>query len=640
MNTTKDFHPSDRAFVNFGCGCCHECLSIKKNDWQFRCFAQCLYRTYHGYHIYFCTLTYNNAHLPHYTYSTEGYYDFVRHDYDVKNLTVECFSREDVNHFIRGIQQDLLRKFDVKDIDYLLCSEFGGETSRPHYHLILLVPDFDAKFPKDSTLDHISQQSLTVHGLIKKHWSDIIPDKYDKHGTPLRESKGFIFPRVYCGGLDLDGFYHNPLLVDSSAIANTSIYISKYTAKQLDFFMQPNLVEIEKTIKKKNIPGERCQFRKILPFLKVSQHFGECINEIVSSPQVPSWCNGLVTCDNDTHLRLLDGVFTPLHKKATTIPDYNRRKLLQNRVKVGEQKVTLYDDSNLSDPGDLHSLFTQDLWDIQPEDIGVVPHTKTKYLYETSFTDFGMECIEMSYNRDINNTLQVLNDFFNITLNDNKFHDFLKLALSTDVNEDVYNFINNSVDNYKLIPTFDNVINILKSFKNKRRHLSIYKVVYKDKISLLHQVFLDACPDFFVKYSVNDRPTYHWRTRKNGKRNIYITISDLYVYDPTFVVPFDPTLPGSQMSCPFHGDETVDEMMSLSRDFYNLQMLTCRDPFHDLPPDVRDYRILFNSFSCFKYFDMVLDIIKTYNDTLKIPKYEANYQKELERKKSKNKIYK
>lgn len=117
-------HPQ-RAFIAVPCGKCIECSDRKRNDLFVRAsyeYADCLS---HGGSAYFITLTYNNKCLPM----------FGHHP---------CFNRLDVTTFLRRLRArhyKFCKKFgyEYDGIRYFVTSEYGHETHRPHYHMVLFV---------------------------------------------------------------------------------------------------------------------------------------------------------------------------------------------------------------------------------------------------------------------------------------------------------------------------------------------------------------------------------------------------------------------------------------------------------------------------------------------------------------------
>lgn len=130
------------------CGSCCDCQRNISNAWYIRSrqeFQDCIKN---GGMVIFPTLTFDNDHLPYL-------------DYNFKNQSFHepCFDMHLVNNFIksfkvhlqRGIprldksghstgQYDVLPIENVSGIRYLICSEYGSNTKRPHHHALIFLP--------------------------------------------------------------------------------------------------------------------------------------------------------------------------------------------------------------------------------------------------------------------------------------------------------------------------------------------------------------------------------------------------------------------------------------------------------------------------------------------------------------------
>ena len=70
------------------CGKCAECVSQKRNEWLFRAYQQAKTTLNKGGYLYFDTLTYDNANLPHIS-------DYI----DCKEYNIRDFSTFNHDHF-------------------------------------------------------------------------------------------------------------------------------------------------------------------------------------------------------------------------------------------------------------------------------------------------------------------------------------------------------------------------------------------------------------------------------------------------------------------------------------------------------------------------------------------------------------
>lgn len=94
------------------CGKCLNCRVQKRKEWSMRI----LHETESWLNYMFVTLTYSPEHLP---YNKTSIYPTLR--------------KSDLQKFFKRLRKDI-NPFKIK---YFACGEYGEETMRPHYHLIL-----------------------------------------------------------------------------------------------------------------------------------------------------------------------------------------------------------------------------------------------------------------------------------------------------------------------------------------------------------------------------------------------------------------------------------------------------------------------------------------------------------------------
>lgn len=103
------------------CGKCIECMKDKQNSWKIRLTEESKVHKY----VYFFTLTYNDDSVPFYNDST-----------GVRCLSVR---KRDVQLWIKRNRMCLHRSIGDFDFKYFVCSEYGPNTGRPHYHGIFFT---------------------------------------------------------------------------------------------------------------------------------------------------------------------------------------------------------------------------------------------------------------------------------------------------------------------------------------------------------------------------------------------------------------------------------------------------------------------------------------------------------------------
>lgn len=271
----------DKVFVP--CGKCPECLASLKNAWSWRLRAEFEDLKRRGWRVGFFTLTYNDENLPHFTSSA-----FAVPTDD----KVACFSRIHVRKFIDNIRKHLWREYDIttrrdKDagIRYMVCSEYGPSTQRPHYHGVIAWPSkwrFERRSARYGQIGELTGQKM--HELIKRYWP-----------------YGFVGPKDFRGAPELG---ISAFEVQGSA-AGCAIYAAKYCCK--DFSFSEHL--------------SRYQFAKDSPAYRVGKQF-----------HLQSRSLGLVALkrlSNDEKLDLyLNGKSFVGSDKLLPIPLYIRNKLL------------------------------------------------------------------------------------------------------------------------------------------------------------------------------------------------------------------------------------------------------------------------------------------------------------------------
>ena len=188
----KSRSPSGLKYSFVPCGKCAECRTSMKNAWFFRLAVELQECQKQHWHIGFFTLTYNDKHLPFFT-SENG-------------ERVQCFRRSDVRRLILRLRKQYHKEFDVTKMVYLVASEFGEHTKRPHYHGIICFP------PCISPSRMLSD--------LKKYCSTEEDENHQMH------SLGFIFPSYEQ--------YAEQKFIVTSAYAS-AMYAAKYCCKDVFF---------------------------------------------------------------------------------------------------------------------------------------------------------------------------------------------------------------------------------------------------------------------------------------------------------------------------------------------------------------------------------------------------------------------
>lgn len=143
-------YPND--FVQVPCGYCVECRKKRRLEWVTRMVHE---RDEHPCGV-FVTLTYNDLFLPHKVFSVkhlnghlflecrkkirhvpEYYKHFYNHSID--SFLVPTLVKSDYQKFIKRVRKRLTSQKRL--IRYFGCGEYGSNTYRPHYHIIIYGMD-------------------------------------------------------------------------------------------------------------------------------------------------------------------------------------------------------------------------------------------------------------------------------------------------------------------------------------------------------------------------------------------------------------------------------------------------------------------------------------------------------------------
>lgn len=269
-------------FAPIPCGVCHECRAVYKSGWAFRISAQFEPLIKKGWKMCFYTLTYNNDHiptLPEKLYKKPDYDYWLDKDAGISKGVI-CFSRDHMEGFTKHMR-DWFFRAGLTDVQFFICSEFGENTNRSHYHGIYVVPpSFDCE---------------ALFNEIKDYWTK-------------EKAYGFLFPRYFNGGIDENGYEHKPFVVKSAF--GTMRYIAKYVTKDLAFldFLRSNGVSPSSVYTKTR------DYRRCMPFHLQTRSIGL------------SYLQGL--SDTEKSDLLEKGASFLGDKKKRAVPKYIREKIL------------------------------------------------------------------------------------------------------------------------------------------------------------------------------------------------------------------------------------------------------------------------------------------------------------------------
>lgn len=166
-------------FIQIPCGNCLSCRLDYSKYWATRCYGESLYSN----NNYFITLTYDDDHVPYGTFHNQ------------------TLIKEDLQKFIKA-----LRNYGFKDLRYFACGEYGDETKRPHYHVILFncnLTDLTEEIPYSN------------NGLIKK------VQKTDQDGDSM-----------YYSDIIMNAWHHKGNILIGRCTYKSCAYVARYVCKK------------------------------------------------------------------------------------------------------------------------------------------------------------------------------------------------------------------------------------------------------------------------------------------------------------------------------------------------------------------------------------------------------------------------
>lgn len=136
------------------CGKCIGCKLDKSREWANRCVLE----LNPDEENWFITLTYDDEHLPY----SHNYNDLTK-----SFCSVPTLRKKDLSDFIKRLRRHFEYYYELTNIRFFACGEYGTNNHRPHYHGIFynlpLSDDLEYKFSKNGNSYFTSQ-------LISKLW--------------------------------------------------------------------------------------------------------------------------------------------------------------------------------------------------------------------------------------------------------------------------------------------------------------------------------------------------------------------------------------------------------------------------------------------------------------------------------------
>ncbi len=186
-------------YIPISCGHCYECVQKKQSFLVQRTQMEAL-----DNYLYFVTLTYNSQSIQ--VLDINGY----KHQYapysDVQNM----FKR------FRAHNPEFPK------FRYMVCSEYGGDNHRPHWHMIISVP----KSSDDTTNTKYRYESILRKEILKEWCRNVGSDKkpiYKPLCTYIRNKKGYTY--------DVHLITTRYTSKGRSTELDVAYYVSKYVTK-------------------------------------------------------------------------------------------------------------------------------------------------------------------------------------------------------------------------------------------------------------------------------------------------------------------------------------------------------------------------------------------------------------------------
>lgn len=331
--------------VSFGyvpCGKCEECRDVSKSAWSFRLCAEIESVKAQGWKVGFCTLTYDPEHLPllDKKFFKPGSATYLQ--------DIPCFNREHIRSYILAFRNWLFKTYCIKSIKYMVVTEYGKHTARPHYHLLVAWnPDgFARKVDEKGRFVRSGRKFLrekcfvdakTVHAWLKSNWS-----------------YGFVLPENFEGGFRRK----NGVLIEIKPfeVVNAGVmaarYAAKYVCKDLAF---PDFVKVDDFVGYDDLTDEEWkELKNCSPFHCQSQSLGLSLIKNATPAQLVQLFESGYCFDCETEFKQLP---TYLKHKILFSPKYcideDGKRLVrrdatkffkEHYVEIYERRVSQYQD--------------------------------------------------------------------------------------------------------------------------------------------------------------------------------------------------------------------------------------------------------------------------------------------------------
>lgn len=222
VNIRNPVDPSGKTYIAVPCGKCAVCLQNKRSDWFIRLREEWKISK----SAWFITLTYNDENLP------------------VTEFGEISLCKRDIQLFIKR-----LRKTTSEKIRYFVCGEYGSNTNRPHYHMLLFNFNYAINDVKKYVNNCWNCGNVDVGFVTDRsinYTAKYIINRYDKRYTDVQQpytqcSKGIGISYIdRCGAYHNDNIYNNWYTLDGGIKKPLPRYYKKklYTTRKKQLIMR------------------------------------------------------------------------------------------------------------------------------------------------------------------------------------------------------------------------------------------------------------------------------------------------------------------------------------------------------------------------------------------------------------------
>lgn len=169
----------DDYYINVGCGKCYHCLCNRRRSWLFRLGMESLNSIF----SVFLTLTYADEYLP------------------------KCLCKSHLTEFLSQLS------FDFK---YYAIGEYGPQTLRPHYHVVLFVKSPIVGLDLQRHFEACWSKGFVTMSMAHYYRLNYILHYHTRPKEPLPGLKSF---QLYSKGLGLNFLFNKDGSVNSSLLA-------------------------------------------------------------------------------------------------------------------------------------------------------------------------------------------------------------------------------------------------------------------------------------------------------------------------------------------------------------------------------------------------------------------------------------